>query len=57
MDQIQGKPCRSCDRLVAPGTRVCSCGVPTDSATFKERAEYELKQWKAYKARAQAESA
>jgi len=40
---IQGKPCRS-------------CGTLTDNATFKERAEFEVKQWRAYKARAAADS-
>ena len=56
-DQIQGKPCRSCSQLLTPDVRVCSCGEPTDAATFKERAEFEVKQWRAYKARATAESA
>jgi hypothetical protein len=56
METIQGKPCRTCDRLVAPETRICGCGTPTDTATFKERAEYEVKQWRAYKERAVAEA-
>lgn len=40
--------CRRCDRVVGPATRVCTCGYPTARATFKERAEYELKQWRSY---------
>jgi hypothetical protein len=37
--------------------RVCSCGELTDAATFKERAEFEVKQWREYKSRVTAESA
>jgi len=48
MDQLE-KTCKSCDRLVASGTRMCACGRPTDQATFKERNEYEAKQWRLYK--------
>jgi len=49
MEQQQGKPCKNCDRLVAPETRMCACGTPTEFATFKERNEYEAKQWRLYK--------
>ena len=57
VETIQGKPCRSCSRLLSPEIRVCACGELTDAATFKERAEFEVKQWRAYKAQATAESA
>ena len=54
---IQGKPCRSCGNLVPLEAKACLCGALTDNATFKERAEFEVKQWRAYKARATAETA
>jgi hypothetical protein len=41
--------CRKCDKVVGPATRVCTCGLPTDRATFKERADYELKLWRSYR--------
>ena len=52
---IQGKPCRSCGTLLPLEATACSCGALTDNATFKERAEFEVKQWRAYKERAAAE--
>jgi ribosomal protein L40E len=55
---IEGKPCRRCGTLLALDATACSgCGALTDNATFKERAEFEVAQWRAYKARANAESA
>ena len=39
--------CRNCDRVISPQARRCSCGVPTALATFKERTEWEVKQWRA----------
>jgi len=56
-EQLQGKPCRSCGTLLPLDARACSCGALTDNATFRERAEFEVKQWRAYKERATAESA
>jgi len=53
---IQGTPCRSCGTLIPLEARACTCGALTDNATFKERAEFEVKQWRAYKARATAEN-
>ena len=56
--QVQGKPCRSCSTLLPLDARACdSCGSLTDNATFKERAEFEVAQWRAYKARATAAAA
>jgi len=53
--QVQSKPCRSCSALLPLDARACdSCGALTDAATFKERAEFEVAQWRAYKARATA---
>jgi hypothetical protein len=40
--------------LLTPEVRVCACGQITDIATFKERSEFEVRQWRAYKARANA---
>jgi hypothetical protein len=57
VETIAGKPCRSCSRILAPEARVCACGELTDAATFKERAEFEVKQWREYKSRVIAESA
>ena len=54
--QIQGKPCRKCGELLPLDARMCACGAITDNATFKERAEYEVKQWRAYKERAAADA-
>jgi len=42
---------------LTPEVRVCACGELTDAATFKERAEFEVKQWREYKSRVTAESA
>jgi uncharacterized OB-fold protein len=53
--QLQGTPCRSCGTLLQLEARSCSsCGALTDNATFKERAEFEVAQWRAYKERAAA---
>jgi uncharacterized OB-fold protein len=57
VETITGKPCRSCSRILTPEVRVCACGELTDAATFKERAEFEVKQWREYKSRVTAESA
>lgn len=57
VETIAGKPCRSCSRILTPEVRVCACGELTDAATFKERAEFEVKQWREYKSRVTAESA
>lgn len=45
--------CKSCKQALDPQARLCACGTPTVRATFKERAEYEVRQWKAYKSRTQ----
>jgi uncharacterized OB-fold protein len=55
--EIVEKPCRSCGQLLVPEVRVCVCGQITDTATFKERSEFEVRQWRAYKERATAASA
>jgi hypothetical protein len=34
--------------------KVCSCGMPTKNMSFAERSQYELEQYRAYKARQQA---
>lgn len=54
-EQTPTQGCRKCGRLLDAGAHNCSCGAPTAIASFKERAEYELKQWRAYKARLAAE--
>lgn len=43
--------CRGCDRVISAGSRKCACGRPTPLASFKERAEWEVKQWRAYQAK------
>ncbi len=45
-----GTRCSSCGSPVGT-TKVCSCGKPTPNMSFAERTEYELEQYKAYKAR------
>ena len=42
--------CSSCHSVIG-GEKVCSCGQATANMTFAERTEYELQQYRAYKAR------
>jgi hypothetical protein len=51
--QTPTQTCKKCDRLLDAGAHNCSCGAPTALASFKERAEYEVKQWRAYKSHAE----
>jgi hypothetical protein len=45
--------CSRCQNHV--GTeKICSCGMPTKNMSFAERSQYELEQYRAYKARQQA---
>ena len=53
--QTPTQVCKHCSRLLDAGAHTCACGAPTALATFKERAEYEVSQWRAYKARMAAE--
>ena len=41
--------CKRCDTVLPSEARICSCGYPTPKASFKERTEYEVRQWKTYK--------
>lgn len=45
--------CKKCNQVLDPQARLCACGAPTVRATFKERSEYEVRQWRAYKSRTQ----
>jgi hypothetical protein len=45
--------CPSCNHVIG-SEKVCSCGKATPNMSFAERTEYEVQQWKAYKARAVA---
>jgi hypothetical protein len=42
--------CSSCQSVIG-SEKLCSCGQATPNMTFAERTEYELQQYKAYKAR------
>lgn len=42
--------CKKCDRVLTPNARACSCGAPTPLASFKERIDWELKQWRSHRA-------
>jgi len=42
--------CSSCKSVIG-GEKVCSCGQATPNMSFAERTEYELQQYRAYKAR------
>ena len=42
--------CPSCNAVIH-GEKVCSCGHATPNMSFAERTEYELQQYRAYKAR------
>jgi hypothetical protein len=44
--------CSFCDHPVKAGQKVCSCGQATRHMDFSERAEYEVEQWRAYRAQA-----
>jgi hypothetical protein len=45
--------CPSCGRSIE-GVKICSCGAASPNLSFAERSEFELEQWRAYKARVQA---
>jgi len=45
--------CRKCDRMLTVTARVCSCGYPTQRATFQERIDWELREYRSYKTRPQ----
>ena len=46
--------CSACDRAIAEGQKVCSCGKGTRYMDFDERRQHEVEQWRAYRARAAA---
>jgi hypothetical protein len=50
-DMGTGVACTRCSAPVAEGQKVCECGRPTLFMGFKERAAYEVEQYRAYKAR------
>jgi len=45
-----GARCSGCGSPVGTA-KICSCGKATPNMSFAERSEYELDQYKAYKAR------
>jgi hypothetical protein len=45
--------CASCNAVIG-SEKVCACGNATPNMTFAERTEYEVQQYRAYKARAVA---
>jgi hypothetical protein len=42
--------CPSCNSMIG-SEKLCSCGQATPNMTFAERTEYEVQQYRAYKAR------
>ena len=44
--------CTRCQNFLEDGQEICSCGAPTRFMSFKTRAEYEVEQWRRYKAQA-----
>ena len=46
--------CANCDSAIEPGQTLCGCGRPTSRASFSDRAQYEVLQWRAYKERVEA---
>jgi len=45
--------CERCQNLLEAGQEVCaSCGKPTKYMSFKQRAQYEVEQWRRYKSEA-----
>lgn len=43
--------CPSCEAAISPGQSHCSCGRPTQYASFEERAAYEVSLWRAHRDR------
>jgi hypothetical protein len=44
--------CKRCEEELPSDATFCGCGTPTPLASFKDRAAWEAKQWRAYKTRA-----
>lgn len=52
--QPPGTTCFRCKELIEPGKSFCDCGAPTSAATFKERNDYEMSQWRTYQSRVES---
>ena len=52
----RGKPmkeaCGSCERPLREGQKICACGSATLYMDFAERTQYEVDQWRRYRAAA-----
>jgi hypothetical protein len=46
--QIQTAACNGCEGLFEHGRSHCSCGRPTQFASFEDRAAYEVAAWRVH---------
>lgn len=46
-----GARCRRCTRRLDDSRRICECGTPTNLASYKDRADFELREWHSYRER------
>jgi hypothetical protein len=53
-DAMGQETCRKCDRMLTTTARVCACGYPTARATFQERIDWELREYRSWKTRPQS---
>ena len=49
-ETVKGVHCAGCNHVLG-SEKVCSCGKATPNMSFDERREYEVQQYRAYKAR------
>lgn len=54
--ELAPQTCRKCGSVLSSEATICACGTLTALASFKQRIDHELAQWKAYKARTSAET-
>ena len=52
-DRYDAAVCPRCEAQVGDD-KFCRCGAPTSKASFAERTQYELEQYRAYKAQQSA---
>lgn len=46
---MEANVCSRCRRAIERDIPFCTCGAPTPHASFKERVEYELAQWRTHR--------
>jgi len=48
---VQSGVCHRCQEQVLPSQNICECGAPAPTMSFKERCEFEVRQWRSYTGR------